>query len=446
MEFYCLSISHHTTSLDIREQLNCTPLEAAAALSYYAAQSEQFLGPDSEIALLSTCNRFEAYLTFRGDQHHFAGEPDDVRSVLQRFIAQVTGYSSPDFAALSVFFQNMDAVEHLFRVAAGLESQVIGEAQIIGQVAEALEIALQAGSARHTLASLFRAALHTAKRAHSETAIGKNPASLSSAAAYIAEQVAGGMDGQPIVVIGAGEMSALAVRAFHSRGAQQMTVINRTYENATRLAHQYGCQARLWDELSQALRGARVVVTATGAQDAILTVDLLRSVMDQRQGRPLLLLDIALPRNVEPSARELPGITLYDLDDIKQRLNQTLEHRQKEAQQVQVILQEELHAFSHWMEVIPTVGKLHRKAEKIRQQELDRTLERLPNLDPKVQEQIELLTRSLVKKLLHEPSTRMRNDLKNGNLSLYTNSLHFLFGLDEEEYPRRAGHESGKYD
>jgi len=331
MEFFCISISHQTTSLDIREKIVCSQPEVRAALSQYVAHNDRFLGPASEIAILSTCNRFEVYLTFRGENHPFIGKTDEIKQVLLAFVAQITEYSGPDLASQSIAYQNLDVVEHLFRVAAGLESQVIGETQILGQVSEALETALQTGSARHTLASLFRAALHMAKRAHTETAIGKNPASLSSVAASIAEQVVGKMNNQSVLVIGAGEMSALAVRAFHARGARNITVVNRTYTNATRLAKQYACHARPIEELNQILQMTDVVISATGAQHSILTAEMLSAVMAHRRNRPLLLLDIALPRDIEPATRELPGVTIFDLDDIKLRLNQTLEHRQKEA-------------------------------------------------------------------------------------------------------------------
>lgn len=440
MDFYCISISHQTTSLDIREKLRCTLLETKAALSYYTAHNEQYLGPASEMVILSTCNRFELYLTFRVDNHPFVGKVEDVKQILLGLIPQMTGYAGPNLASLCKVYRDLDAVEHLFRVAAGLESQVIGEVQIIGQVAEALETALQAGSAGHILTSLFRAALHTAKRAQTETDIGKNPVSLSSAAASIVDQVIGLVQLQHVILVGAGEMCALAARTFHARGARQITIINRTYASADRLANQFGSQARAWEDLPQALQDADVVVTATKAQHSFITVDMLREVTQHRDNRPLLLLDIALPRNIEPSARDLPGVTLYDLDDLKLLLNRSLKRRKREAQQVELILQAELRAFAHWIEIIPSVGKLHRKAEKIRQQEMERALQRMPNLDPQVQEQIDLLTRSLVKKLLHEPSSRMRNEANHRELQMYKNTLHFLFGLDEESgrpYKRR---------
>jgi glutamyl-tRNA reductase len=256
----------------------------------------------------------------------------------------------------------------------------------------------------------------------------------------------GKMNQQPVVVIGAGEMSALAVRAFHARGAKNLTVVNRTYANAARLAQQYGYRALAWNGLDDALVHSEVVVSATGAQEPVLSTEWVQEIMRRRSAYPLLLLDIALPRDIAPASREVPGVTLVDLDDIKQRLNHTMNQRQNEAQQVEVIVQEELSAFAHWMNVIPTVGKLHRKAEQIRQQEVERALQHLPDLDPKVQEQIEMLTRSLVKKLLHEPSHRMRNDVKNGELSKHTSSLHFLFGLDEDDLSTRERRESGNHD
>lgn len=433
MEFYCLSISHQTTSLDIREQLSCAQPELGAVLASYAAQPDGFLNPASEIAILSTCNRFELYLIYRNHQHPFAGRPEQVRQGLLAYLRHVTGYTGPDLAGFSVFYQDLSAVEHLMRVTCGLESQVIGEAQIIGQVSDALKAALQAGSARHTLASLFRAALHTAKRAHTETAIGRSPASLSSVAASIAEQMLGNLNQQTVVVIGAGEMSTLAVRAFHARGVKNLTVVNRSYANAVQLAQQYGYQAGAWEDLDDILGRCKVALSATGSQHPILTADRLQEIQNRRGYHPILLLDIALPRDIDPVARDLPGVTLVDLDDIQRQLHHTLDQRRNEAVRVEAIVQEELRAFAHWIEVIPTVGKLHRKAEQIRQQEVERTLQHLPDLDPHVHEQIELMTRSLVKKLFHEPSTRMRNDVKNGELSKYISSLHFLFGLDDDD-------------
>jgi glutamyl-tRNA reductase len=438
MEFYCLGISHHSASLAVREKLSCTSQEIEAALLYYVKNQDRYLGPASEIAVLSTCNRFELYVTFRGENHCFVGKEEQVYQALERFIADLFGFEDLNIAALFTRFSNLKAVEHLFRVTAGLESQVIGEPQILGQVSEALDKALLTRSARHTLASLFRSAIFAARRAHSETDIGKNPTSISSVAAAIAEQSNGDLTDQSILVIGAGEMSTLAIKAFHHRGARNITVVNRTLSHAGRLTALFNCVIRPWDELLEALENADIIVSSTRAQQPVVSVDMIRAAMERRPNRPLLLLDIALPRDIEPAVHELAGVQLWDLDTIKERVNHTHQHRKQEAQQVDEILRQELQSFRHWMTVIPTVGKLHRKAEKIRQQEMERTLQHLPELEPDVQEQIELLTRSLVKKLLHEPSKKMRAQAKNGQHDRYAEALHYLFSLDEDDSQTRS--------
>jgi glutamyl-tRNA reductase len=433
MEFYCIGISHYTASLDVREKISCTQQEIGAALEYYMAHQDRYLGPSSEIALLSTCNRFEVYATFTGDNHPFMGKAEQVYRALEQFVVDLFGSEWSNLIALFVRYDNLVAVEHLFRVTAGLESQVLGETQILGQVSEALEKALRAGSARHTLASLFRSAIYSARRVHSETGIGKNPASISSVAATIAEKVSGNLTEQSILVIGAGEMSTLAVKAFHHRGAKNIVVVNRTLSHAGRLAALFGCAIRPWHDLVEVLHAVDIVVSSTRAQQPVITLKMIQEVMGQRQNRPLLLLDIALPRDVDPDVRDFAGVTLYDLDTIKERVNLTLQHRKQEVQQVEMILSEELQSFAHWMTVIPTVGKLHRKAEKIRRQEVDRMLQQFPELGSDVQEQIEHLSRSLVKKLLHDPSRKMRSQVRHGQHHLYASALHDLFALDEDD-------------
>jgi glutamyl-tRNA reductase len=431
MEFYCIGISHHTAALEVREKLSCTEQEIDAALQYYMEHAHRYLGPASEIAILSTCNRFEVYATIRVEQHAFMAKPAEAFARMEQFVAEFFGFDrGPDLFTRS---HNLAVAEHLFRVASGLESQVLGEAQILGQVSDALDKALQFKSARHTLASLFRSAIFAARRAHSETGIGRNAASISSVAAAIAEQAYNQLEVRSVLVIGAGEMSTLAVKAFHHRGARNITVINRTPAHAGRLCALYGCQVRPWEDLPQVLRDTDVVVSSTRAQQPVITVQMIQDAMQQRQNRPLLLLDIALPRDIEPVVRDLTGVTLYDLDSIKDRVDQTYRHRNQEAQQVEAILKEELQSFRHWMTVIPTVGKLHRKAERIRRQELERMLQHLPELEPEVHEQVELLTRSLVKKLFHEPSRKMRDQARDGQHDVYASALQYLFALDEDD-------------
>lgn len=446
MEFYCLGTSHQNASLAMREKFSFSEQRIKEVLRFYKKNQERFLGTKSEIAILSTCNRFEIYVTFRGDQHKFINNPDKVFEQLTSFLAEITGYSKNDIESLFIQYQNIDAIKHLFRVTCGLESQVLGEVQILGQVSDALSISLEIGTARHPLASLFQSAIHTAKRAHTETEIGKKPASISSLAVHTARKYCGDLADQKVLVIGAGEMSRLAIKTLHVQGAKNITILNRTLSKAVEIAKQYDINAAPLEELSDFLHTADIIITATSGQQPIINPELIKLSMNDSQPKNKLFLDIAMPRNIDPAIRDLDGIELIDLDDLKSKLDQTLSHRNRAAKQVESILEEELQIFSHWVDVMPTVGKLHRKAEMIRRQEVEKMIKQNPDLDSQLQERIDTLTRSLVKKILHEPSTRMRIPTTNRKLNVYTNTLHFLFGLDEDENAYQLEMEKPKHD
>jgi glutamyl-tRNA reductase len=433
MDFYCISTSHKNANLDVRERFGFSLQRIKESLEFYKENNHQFLGQKSEIAILSTCNRFEIYVTFRGNQHDFMDNSTKVFQSMLAFVAELTGSSIHEINPLFIQHQNMDAVEHLFRVTSGLESQVLGEVQILGQVSDALTIALEVGSARHPLASLFQSAIHTAKRAHTETEIGKKPSSISSTAVQIAEKWMKDSRNQTILVIGAGEMSKLALKTFNQRGIQNLTIINRTYSKAIELAEQFSYQAAPFEQLENLLLSTDIVITAASVEHPIITHDSLTPILKLRNNSSLLFLDIAMPRNVDSAIHNIPGVELIDLDDLKSRLDQTRQHREKEARQVEAIIKDELRIYSHWVEVMPTVGKLHRKAEMIRRQEMEKMIQHSPDLDPNLQEKIDLLTRSLVKKILHEPSSKMRLETTHKEMNMYTNTLNFLFGLDEQE-------------
>ena len=432
MEFYCLGTSHQNTSLAIRENYSFSQEKIKEILRFYKKNHERFLGPKSEIVILSTCNRFEIYNTFRGDDHSFINDPDKVFDQLTAFLSEITGASTDEINSIFIRYQNFEAVEHLFRVTCGLESQVLGEVQILGQVSDALSISLDIGTARHPLASLFQSAIHTAKRAHTETDIGKKPASISSAAVQTARNCKGDIIHQKVLVIGAGEMSRLAVKTLHAQGVQSLTISNRTYARAKEMADHYSYLAAPFEQMIDLIRSADIIITATSVQHPIITPELLEPILKDEHSKKVFL-DIAMPRNIDPGIRIFSDVELIDLDDLKSKLDQNLKLRKKAAKQVQKILEEELQMFTHWVEVMPTVGKLHRKAEIIRRQEVDRMIRHNPDLDPQLQERIDALTRSLVKKILHEPSTRMRIPTSNSKLNTYTNTLHFLFGLDEDD-------------
>jgi glutamyl-tRNA reductase len=374
---------------------------------------------------------------------------DDSTKVFQKilaFVSELTGFSIHEIDPLFVQYHNMAAVEHLFRVTSGLESQVLGEVQILGQVSDALSIALEIGSARHPLASLFQSAIHAAKIANTETEIGKKPTSISSAVVQIAEKRMKENGKQMILVVGAGEMSKLALKTFNQRDIKNITIINRTYSKAIELANQFNCQVAPFEALENLLQSADIVITATSVEHPIITHDSLHPILKLRKDSSILFLDIAMPRNIDSAIRSIPGVELIDLDDLKSRLDQTRQHRENEARQVGKILEEELRIYSHWVEVMPTIGKLHRKAEMIRRQEMEKMIQLNPDLDSQLQEKIDFLTRSLVKKILHEPSSKMRMETTHKEMNMYTNTLHYLFGLDEEENAYQIDLEQPKND
>jgi glutamyl-tRNA reductase len=430
MEFFCTGVSHHTATLNLREKLTFTSAELFALLKDFADQRESYLGAGAELVIVSTCNRFEVYAAISAQDGKAVSEAD-VQQGLIRLLADSKGLAFADIAPFFFHYHGAQAVEHLCRVAAGLDSMVLGEPQILGQVSEAFEQARQAGAARRLLSTLFRTALHTGKRARAETRIGHNPASIGSAAVRMAGHIAGHMERQRVLVIGAGEMSTLAVKAFYLQGVEDLTILNRTYERAVELAEHFGGTARHFADLPDALTLADVVITSTGANEPIILPEMVTAAMAARPHRPLILLDIAVPRDVAPAVREIEGVHIFDLDDLQQYLARSLSERREEAPHVEAIVHEEVASFMHWMEVIPVVGKLHKKAEAIRQQELERALRHLPELDPQVQAQMEHLSRSLVKKLLHEPTTRLREEAGSSELLDHMDSMKFLFGLDD---------------
>jgi len=444
MEFYCLGTSHQSVSIDIRQKFSFSQEKIKEILGFYKDNNHNYLGPKSEIVILSTCNRFEVYVTFRGSDQNFSNKPLKVFNQLSSFITEISGSTNQEIADLFTWYENFKTVEHLFRVASGLESQILGEVQILGQVSDALSMALEVGSARHPLASLFQSAIHTAKRAHTETDISKNPTSISSAAVQMAKNRKGNLSDQSILIIGAGEMSNLAVKAFHYHGAKQVTIINRTESRAMELANQFSYSYASYDQIEKLLPTTDILITATSVQQPIITTNSFNLFNQNHRDTSLLMLDIAMPRNIDTGVRDLAGVELVDLDDLKMKLDQNFQSRKKAAKKVEEIVDEEIKIYSHWVEVMPTVGKLHKKAEMIRQHEMEKMLQLNPDLDEQLQEKIDFLTRSLVKKILHEPSTKMRMESTHKQMNMYTNTLHYLFGLEEDEstYQLEAGQET----
>lgn len=412
MDILCLGLNYRSAPAAVREQLTCTLADLNQQRPFSAFP---------ELALLATCHRLELYAK--------ASEAD--LPALTQLLTHTCGVDSAVFTPHLYHFAGEAAVAHLCRVAAGLDSLVLGEPQILGQVSQAYQTAIEAGSAGPTLSALFRAAIRAGKRARTETAVGQNPASLSSVAIAQAQQAAGDLHQRHILVIGLGEMGQLALKTLQSRGIQQVSLINRTRARAEAIARQKNYQVFGIDELPQALETADVIITATASPSPLITADLLRSILHQRPNRPLVLLDLAMPRDVETAVSALPGVLLFNIDSLQTHLDESLAARQAELPRVEAIIAQELAAWKTETQTAvsrPVIYHLRDKAERIRQRELERTLRHLGSLDPHTLTHINHLSRSLVNKLLHEPTARLRQQASN---TAYIATVRHLFDLPE---------------
>ena len=431
MHILCLGLSHHTASVELRERLNYSHAALPAALSRFGCGRSARPQGLAELVILSTCNRLELYAAVPetrltdGDEAPFAPLLD--------FLVETRSVPCADFETHLFRYVGVEAVEHLCRVAAGLDSMILGEPQILGQVTEAYRAALAHGAAGPILSALFRAASRAGKRARTETAISRNPATISSVAVKLAEAAVGDLASKSVLILGAGEMAELAVEAARVRGEVQITVVNRTHTHAAELAQRWGARALTFEQLSDALAEADIVITSTGAPHFVITTELARAAIARRPARPLVLMDISVPRNVDPAVSQLPNVHCYDIDDLQTRLNGAAADRQREVPRVEAIAAEEAAAFTHWLtklEIAPVIAELRAKAEAIRRAEVEKTLRRLPGLDEAEQQRIHALAESLVNKLLHDPTVRLKAEAGNGQAAEYAAAIRHLFALN----------------
>jgi glutamyl-tRNA reductase len=328
-----------------------------------------------------------------------------------------------------------DAARHLFRVAAGLDSLVPGEAQILGQVRDAYETACEAAAVGPVLHRLFRQALHAGRRVRNETGIAENPASVSSAAAELVASVFGDLSGRRILVLGAGKAAELTVTNLVSRGAATPIVANRSRDRGAALADRFGGRAVGLDELDFELELADVVVASTGSRDLVLEADRVEAAMRRRRGRPIFFVDIAVPRDLDSRINELDGCYLYDIDDLEEVVEASLAGRLGEADRAEAIVAEEADAFHAWqrsLDVVPAIASLRALAERIRAAELARAERRLGPLSDPQRRALEAMTSRIVEKLLYLPTVRMKEAAAGAEGAGYADAVRHLFGLGED--------------
>ncbi len=397
MSILVIGVNHHSGPLSVLERLTLSADEIPKAVAGLAGRDNV-----REVVVLSTCNRTEIYAV----AEKFHGAYADIRD----FLCDL-GSISPDELHPHLYSEHDDAaVRHLFEVAAGLDSAVVGEAEILGQVRQAWEVAKHEGGARTSLNLLFRHAIGVGKRARTETGIARGTASVSHAAVEMATEHYGDITGRRVAVLGAGAMGEGIAVALHGAGVGDVRVVNRSAERGRSLAERINGVALGMDRLIEAIDGADVVLTSTGAGSPIVTTEVMRQL--PRNGRPLLFVDIAVPRDVAPAVAELPDITVLDLEDLNIWAERGRALRLGEVDRVRTIVSEEIERFaleSAALQAAPLVSALRDRAEAHRAAELERYAKRLAHLDPAQRELVESITRGLVAKLLHDPSVRLRN-------------------------------------
>lgn len=417
MRLVLVGTSHRLAAVEVRERVALGEQAAAQAALELAAA-------DAEAVCLSTCNRTELYLV--------ASDADAADGRAASFLFQVASLPESELAPVLYRLRDEAAALHLFRVAAGLDSLVPGEGEILGQVRRAAET----GVTGRVLDRLFRQALHAGKKARSQTAIGESPSSISSAAAALAQQVFGELEGRRILVIGAGKVSELAARNLVSRGATISAVANRTVERARELAGRFEAKAIPLEEAAAALATADVVVASTGGARFVLEGDAVERTLPARRGRPLFLIDLAVPRDLDPAIHRLPGCYVYDIDDLEAVVSDSLATRRTEAAKAEEIVLEEAERFRLWqasLDVVPAIASLRARAEEIRRGELARIESRLGSLSEHDRRAVESLTSQIVSKLLHLPTVRMKEAAAGASGGTYADVVRDLFGLDDEE-------------
>ena len=417
MRLALVGTSHRLAPVEVRERVALGEREAAAVARELTAEG-------GEAVCLSTCNRTELYLA--------AEDAAAAEARGSALLSRLASLSESELVPVLYRLRDEAAALHLFRVAAGLDSLVPGEGEILGQVRKAAEL----GSTGPLLDRLFRQALHTGKKARSETAIGENPASVSSAAAALAQQVFGELEGRKILVIGAGKVSELAARNLVSRGAEIAAVANRSVARAEELAGRFGAQAIPLEQAEAELATADVVVSSTSAAGFVLPRDAVQRVLPTRRGQPLFLIDLAVPRDLDPSIHELPGCYLYDIDDLEAVVADSVAGRRVEAARAEEIVVEEAERFRAWqasLDVVPAIASLRARAEEIRARELERLEGRLGALSEQDRRAVESLTSQIVNKLLHLPTVRLKEAAAAGaDGGAYADVVRDLFGLRDD--------------
>ena len=422
MELIVIGLNHKTAPIEIRERLAFPEDGIEKPLSQIKS-----LPPLKENMILSTCNRVEIYAVVQ--------ETEKAMLDLKSFLSQYHGLSLKEFEKRLYLLVGEEAVKHIFRVASSLDSMVVGEPQILGQIKSAYNMAAEAKTSGLILHRLLHRAFHVAKRVRTETKIGNSAVSVSFVAVELAKKIFGTLEKRTVLLMGAGEMCELAARHLVSGGIEKVLVTNRTYERAVTLAQEFRGEPIPFEEIYRGLRRVDIVISATDSPQYLLHHEEVAKVIKDRKQKPIFFIDIADPRDIEPKVGDIENVYLYNIDDLQKVANDNIQDREKEAQNAEAIVQDEVVKFVNWyqsLEVTPTIVALRKKFEEIRNKELAKTLSLHPHFSDKERQSLEALTSAIINKILHNPLILLKQKNEEAMADLYLDALRTLFGLTEK--------------
>jgi len=422
MQIIALGINHKTATLETREKIAFADKHKAEAYASLIGKS-----PVSQCVIVSTCNRTEIYALA---EDSFTG-----RDALILMLGAVKGADYGEIENCIYFYSGFEAVSHLFRVAAGLDSMILGETQILGQVRESYEKAVELGAVGKELHGLFQQAVRCAKRVQTETGINNNSVSVSSIAVEMIKKELGSFEGMKVLVIGAGKMSRLTLKHLHDLGARDIRITSRTHRKAKNLAEQFAGETVDFSRKTDTLPAIDIIISSTGAPHLLLSKEDMIAVMERRGHKPMFIIDIAVPRDIDPAVREVENVYLYDMDSLQQVADSNRREREKDASAARSLVAVETESFQAWfkaLEVAPVIRALREKADHIRHQETLRCMEtKLNRLSEKEKLAVENLTRSIVNAILKDPILRMKDNALRKGGDTHAESLLYLFDLEE---------------
>ncbi len=424
MNILVIGLNHKTADVEVREKLAFNGEKLADGLLKFSS-----LPGIEEAIILSTCNRVELYSNVKDSEKAFAS--------VKSFLSEFHGLNSDALEKALYLHKGQDAVRHVFRVGSSLDSMVVGEPQILGQLKDAFEFALEKKTTGILLNRLMKKTISVAKRVRTETKIAENAVSISFAAVELARKIFTELKEKSFMLLGAGEMAELAAKHMMSFGVKRVVVANRTFERGCELARELnGTAVEFKDFLNEAVH-TDIIVCSTGAPAYVLRKEEMQKVMRERKQKPVFIIDISVPRNIDPEINDLDNVYLYDVDDLQGVVDSNISERKKEAEKAEAIIAEEIESFQRWMsslDSVPTVVALRNKAETIKKEELERIINRFPELGEKERKAIEYLAAAITNKLIHPPTAALREDAEDRDVLIATiKKLYGLNGTDEKK-------------